>query len=234
MLEVSGLRSGYGDGEVLQGVDLNIGIGEVVCLIGSNGAGKTTTLRTLAGLIRPSSGTVKLNGVDITGRRASTLVETGMAMVPEGRRVFAPLSVLENLEMGAYSVRDPRARAEELERVLQLFPRLKERSSQAAGTLSGGEQQMLAIGRALMSRPKLLLLDEPSMGLAPMIVTEIFLTIERLNQTGIAILLAEQNARLALRVSQRGYVIQTGRIVLTADSEALSKNDEVRNAYLGV
>jgi branched-chain amino acid transport system ATP-binding protein len=234
MLEVSGLRSGYGDGEVLQGVDLNIGIGEVVCLIGSNGAGKTTTLRTLAGLIRPSSGTVKLNGVDITGRRASTLVETGMAMVPEGRRVFAPLSVLENLEMGAYSVRDPRARTEELERVLQLFPRLKERSSQAAGTLSGGEQQMLAIGRALMSRPKLLLLDEPSMGLAPMIVTEIFLTIERLNQTGIAILLAEQNARLALRVSQRGYVIQTGRIVLTADSEALSKNDEVRNAYLGV
>lgn len=234
MLEVSGLRSGYGDGEVLQGVDLKIGSGEVVCLIGSNGAGKTTTLRTLAGLIRPSSGTVKLNGVDITGRRASTLVETGMAMVPEGRRVFAPLSVLENLEMGAYSVRDPRARAQELERVFELFPRLKERSSQAAGTLSGGEQQMLAIGRALMSRPELLLLDEPSMGLAPMVVTEIFLTIERLNQTGIAILLAEQNARLALRVSHRGYVLQTGRIVLTADSEALSKNDEVRHAYLGV
>jgi branched-chain amino acid transport system ATP-binding protein len=234
MLEVSNIRSGYGDGEVLQGISLRVGDGEVVCLIGSNGAGKTTTLRTLSGLIQPSSGSVKFMGQDIGGRRASSLVATGLSMVPEGRRVFAPLTVLENLEMGAYSVRDPKQAASELDRVFELFPRLKERSSQPAGTLSGGEQQMLAIGRALMSRPRLLLLDEPSMGLAPMVVAEIFSTIQRLNEAGIAILLAEQNARLALRVSDRGYVLQTGRIVMDADADDLSRNDDVRNAYLGV
>lgn len=234
MLEVKGLRAGYGEGEVLQGIDLHIGEGEVVCLIGSNGAGKTTTLRTLSGLIRPNAGRVIFNGVDIAGQRASALVATGLAMVPEGRRVFAPLSVMENLEMGAYSVTDPGQRSADLVRVFGLFPRLEERANQPAGTLSGGEQQMLAIGRALMSRPRLLLLDEPSMGLAPMIVAEIFSTIEQLNRSGIAILLAEQNARLALKVSSRGYVLQTGRIVLSDRADALALNDDVRNAYLGV
>lgn len=234
MLEVTGLRAGYGEGEVLQGLDLGVGDGEVVCLIGSNGAGKTTTLRTLSGLIRPSAGRISFLSQDIAGQRASALVSTGLAMVPEGRRVFAPLSVLENLEMGAYSVTDGRQRADDLEKIFSLFPRLKERQQQPAGTLSGGEQQMLAIGRALMSRPKLLLLDEPSMGLAPMVVAEIFSTIARLNRSGIAILLAEQNARLALQVSHRGYVLQTGRIVMTASAEALANNDAVRNAYLGV
>lgn len=234
MLEVTGLRAGYGEGEVLQGLDLRVGDGEVVCLIGSNGAGKTTTLRTLSGLIRPSAGRISFLSQDITGRRASALVSTGLAMVPEGRRVFAPLSVLENLEMGAYSVTDSRQRADDLEKIFNLFPRLRERQQQPAGTLSGGEQQMLAIGRALMSRPTLLLLDEPSMGLAPMVVAEIFSTIVKLNEAGIAILLAEQNARLALRVSHRGYVLQTGRIVMTASAEELANNDAVRNAYLGV
>lgn len=234
MLEVKGLRAGYGEGEVLQGIDLHVGEGEVVCLIGSNGAGKTTTLRTLSGLIRPHAGRVVFSGNDVAGHRASALVATGLAMVPEGRRVFAPLSVIENLEMGAYSVRNPDQRSADLARVFALFPRLKERTNQPAGTLSGGEQQMLAIGRALMSRPRLLLLDEPSMGLAPMVVAEIFSTIEQLNRSGIAILLAEQNARLALKVSRRGYVLQTGRIVLTDHADALALNDDVRNAYLGV
>jgi branched-chain amino acid transport system ATP-binding protein len=234
MLDVAGLRSGYGDGEVLHGIDVRVDAGEIVCLIGSNGAGKTTTMRTIAGLLRPTGGTVRFDGRDVTGRRASALVGGGLAMVPEGRRVFAPLSVRENLEMGAYSVRDATQVAADLDRVLTLFPRLAERAAQPAGTLSGGEQQMLAIGRALMSRPRLLLLDEPSMGLAPMVVAEIFATITRLNATGIAILLAEQNARLALRVAARGYVLQTGRIVMTAAADDLARDESVRNAYLGV
>ncbi|MEO7403325.1 MAG: ABC transporter ATP-binding protein, partial [Burkholderiales bacterium] len=179
MLEVAKLHSGYGEAEVLHGISLSVAKGEVVCLIGSNGAGKTTTMRTIAGLIRPQSGTVTLEGDAIGGRRASALVSAGLAMVPEGRRVFAPLTVLENLQMGAYSVRGQATT--DLDRIYALFPRLRERQNQPAGTLSGGEQQMLAIGRALMSRPRLLLLDEPSMGLAPMVVAEIFATIARLN-----------------------------------------------------
>ena len=237
MLAVSHLRAGYDEGEVLHGLSLTVAVGEVVCLIGSNGAGKTTTLRTIAGLIRPRAGSVTLESQPIAGLRANRLVTMGLALVPEGRRVFAPLTVLENLEMGAYSVtRVGRAArwAEDLERVFALFPRLKERRAQAAGTLSGGEQQMLAIGRALMSRPRVLLLDEPSMGLAPMVVAEIFATIGQLNRAGIAILVAEQNAHIALRASHRGYVLQTGRIILTASATELANNDQVRNAYLGV
>jgi branched-chain amino acid transport system ATP-binding protein len=230
MLDVVDLHAGYGEAEVLQGLSLTVAKGEVVCLIGSNGAGKTTTMRTIAGLIRPSAGSITLEGQAIGGRRASALVSAGLAMVPEGRRVFAPLTVRENLDMGAYSVTG----SSELERVYTLFPRLRERADQPAGTLSGGEQQMLAIGRALMSRPRLLLLDEPSMGLAPMVVAEIFATIERLNSEGISILLAEQNARMALKVASRGYVLQTGRIVLAASAGELATNESVRNAYLGV
>jgi branched-chain amino acid transport system ATP-binding protein len=230
---VSGLRSGYGAAEVLQGLDLQVGHSEVVCLIGSNGAGKTTTMRTLCGLIRAKSGTVKLDGELITGLSAHVLVGKGLSMVPEGRRVFAPLTVSENLEMGAIRVENEQTRREAFERVFQLFPRLADRAAQQAGTLSGGEQQMLAIARALMSQPRMLLLDEPSMGLAPMVVAEIFSTIERLRDAGISILLAEQNARLALRVSHRGYVIREGCITQGADSSTLQNDQSVRDAYLG-
>jgi branched-chain amino acid transport system ATP-binding protein len=233
MLKVKGLKAGYGQAEVLHGIDLEVGDGEVVCLIGSNGAGKTTTMRAISGLIAPRGGEVKLAGQNVAGRRAHAMVREGLAMVPEGRRVFGPLTVAENLEMGAIGVTDPAARSAALERVLDLFPRLAERSAQLAGTLSGGEQQMLAIGRALMSQPRLLLLDEPSMGLAPMVVSEIFATIRRLRDTGMSILLAEQNARLALRVSHRGYLIREGCVILSADSQTLENEQSIRDAYLG-
>ena len=232
MLEVADLHAGYGEAAVLHGISLTVTKGEVVCLIGSNGAGKTTTMRTIAGLLRPQSGTVTLEGNAIGGQRASALVSAGLAMVPEGRRVFAPLTVLENLQMGGYSVRGQASA--DLDRIYALFPRLRERHNQPAGTLSGGEQQMLAIGRALMSRPRLLLLDEPSMGLAPMVVAEIFATIARLNAEGLSILLAEQNARMALKIATRGYVLQTGRVVIAASAADLATNESVRNAYLGV
>ena len=232
MLSVTDLHAGYDSSEVLHGITLDVRAGEVVCLIGSNGAGKTTTMRTIAGLIAPTKGSIKLGTAAINGKRASALLKLGLALVPEGRRVFAPLTVLENLEMGAYS--QPATEAETLAQIFTLFPRLKERSHQSAGTLSGGEQQMLAIGRALMSRPRLLLLDEPSMGLAPKVVAEIFACIAQLNRDGIAILLAEQNARMALRVATRGYVLQNGRVMLSAESSVLSSDPSVRNAYLGV
>ncbi len=233
MLEVLGLKAGYGDSEVLHGIDLSVGESEVVSIIGSNGAGKTTTMRAICGLISPRAGEIRVEGRNLAGLKAHQMVRCGVAMVPEGRRVFAPLTVGENLEMGAVSVASEARRREALDRVLMLFPRLAERAAQPAGTLSGGEQQMLAIGRAMMSEPRLLLLDEPSMGLAPLVVAEIFETIVRLRDSGISILLAEQNARLALKVSHRGYVVQEGRIVLSADSQSLQNEQSVRDAYLG-
>ena len=233
MLEVLGLKAGYGDSEVLHGIDLSVGESEVVSIIGSNGAGKTTTMRAICGLISPRAGEIRVEGRNRAGLKAHQMVRCGVAMVPEGRRVFAPLTVGENLEMGAVSVASEARRREALDRVLMLFPRLAERAAQPAGTLSGGEQQMLAIGRAMMSEPRLLLLDEPSMGLAPLVVAEIFETIVRLRDSGISILLAEQNARLALKVSHRGYVVQEGRIVLSADSQSLQNEQSVRDAYLG-
>lgn len=233
MLEVLGLKAGYGDSEVLHGIDLSVGESEVVSIIGSNGAGKTTTMRAICGLISPRAGEIRVEGRNLAGLKAHQMVRCGVAMVPEGRRVFAPLTVSENLEMGAVTVASEARRREALDRVLGLFPRLAERAAQPAGTLSGGEQQMLAIGRAMMSEPRLLLLDEPSMGLAPLVVAEIFETIVRLRDSGISILLAEQNARLALKVSHRGYVVQEGRIVLSADSQTLQNEQSVRDAYLG-
>lgn len=236
MLQVEGLTAGYGAIEVLQGIDLDVAEGEVVCLIGSNGAGKSTTMGAVSGLLRPVSGSIRLEGEQIERLPAERIVTKGVSLVPEGRRVFQPLSVFENLEMGAYRRRrEGREKLlEQLNFVYEIFPRLKERSSQAAGTLSGGEQQMLAIGRALMSRPRLLILDEPSMGLAPMVVQEIFSVIRRLNNEGISILLAEQNARMALAVSSRGYVLQSGEIVLGANAADLEADESVRTAYLGI
>jgi len=236
MLQVEGLTAGYGAIEVLQGIDLDVAEGEVVCLIGSNGAGKSTTMGAVSGLLRPVSGSIRLEGEQIERLPAERIVTMGVSLVPEGRRVFQPLSVFENLEMGAYRRRrEGRQKLlEQLNFVYEIFPRLKERSAQAAGTLSGGEQQMLAIGRALMSRPRLLILDEPSMGLAPMVVQEIFSVIRRLNNEGISILLAEQNARMALEVSSRGYVLQSGEIVLGANAADLEADESVRTAYLGI
>ena len=237
MLEVERVTAGYGRAAVLHNVSLRVEAGQSVCLIGANGAGKTTLLRCLAGLLRPSSGRICVEGSDITGRSASTRLDFGVTLVPEGRRVFAPMSVRENLEMGAFRrlwPRRDRAVADDMEMVFDLFPRLRERQGQLAGLLSGGEQQMLAIGRALMSRPRLLLLDEPSMGLAPRVVQEIFATIRRLNGQGISILLAEQNANLALQSAAWGYVLAEGEIVREAESGSLARDPIVRSAYLGL
>jgi len=219
---------------VLHGVTLHVEAGEIVTLIGANGAGKSTTLRTISGLLQPRVGQIKLNGEDLAAYPAHERVFKGIAMVPEGRGVFSRLSVEENLEMGAYS-RSERAQIDQdLERVFVLFPRLKERRGQVAGTLSGGEQQMLATGRALMAHPKLLLMDEPSMGLAPLLVESIFQTIKDINKEGTTILLVEQNASMALSVGHRGYVLQTGQIVLSDTSAKLAKNKMVQKAYLGI
>jgi len=237
MLEVEALTAGYGRAAVLHNISLRVEAGQSVCLIGANGAGKTTLLRCLAGLLRPSSGRISVEGSDIAGKSASTRLDFGVTLVPEGRRVFAPMSVRENLEMGAFRrlwPRRDRAVAGDMEMVFDLFPRLRERQSQLAGLLSGGEQQMLAIGRALMSRPRLLLLDEPSMGLAPRIVQEIFATIRRLNQQGISILLAEQNANMALQSAAWGYVLAEGEIVRGAETGLLARDPIVRTAYLGL
>jgi branched-chain amino acid transport system ATP-binding protein len=237
LLEIAGLAAGYGRIGVLKDVGLSVAAGEIVAIIGANGAGKTTLLRTISGLIAPSAGRIQLAGQPVGGLAAERLVAAGLAMVPEGRRVFAPLTVRDNLTMGAYLRLRARARAAvaaDLEQVLALFPRLAERAGQLAGTLSGGEQQMLAIGRAMMARPKLLLLDEPSMGLAPLVVGEIFRTIERLNREGMTILLAEQNARMALRVAQRGYILEQGAIVGAADAATLRDDPAVQRAYLGL
>ena len=233
MLEVKGLRVAYGGIQAVKGIDLTVAQGELVTLIGANGAGKSTTLKALAGLLRPASGSIHYNGADITARPAFELVRRGLALVPEGRGVFGRLTVEENLAMGAYSRRDPAGIAADRDRVYGLLPRLAERRRQPGGTLSGGEQQMLALGRALMSRPRMLLLDEPSMGLAPLIVQTIFETIRAIAAEGVTLLLVEQNAKLALETCHRGYVMESGLIALADETSRLLVNPQVRQAYLG-
>jgi len=233
LLEVKGLRISYGGINAVKGIDLSVREGEMVALIGANGAGKTTTLKAICGILAPAAGSVHYRGANVTGAPSFTLVEQGLALVPEGRQVFGRLTVQENLEMGAYARHDATGVRADLQRMFQLFPRLYERRRQTGGTLSGGEQQMLAIGRALMSAPKLLLLDEPSMGLAPLMVQRIFETIRKVAAEGVTVLLVEQNAKLALEVSQRGYVMESGLITLSALSSALLNNPQVRQAYLG-
>jgi branched-chain amino acid transport system ATP-binding protein len=233
LLEVNDIHAHYGGIEALRGVSLHVEEGEIVTLIGSNGAGKSTTLRAITGLTPASSGSVVIEGQEITRVPAHEIVNRGIALSPEGRHCFARMTVRENLDLGAHRRRrDPSVR-EDLERVFDLFPRLQEREKQKAGTMSGGEQQMLAIGRALMARPKVLLLDEPSMGIAPVLVQRIYATIERINRDGTTILLVEQNANYALDVSRRAYVMETGRIALEGDSEELRTDPEVQRAYLG-
>ena len=233
MLEVKDIHTYYGNIHALKGISLEVEQGEVVTLIGANGAGKTTTLRTISGLIKPRNGSVLLNGEDQVDVPAHELVFKGIAMVPEGRGVFAKLTVQENLEMGAFSRNDSSGIQDDLSRVYDLFPRLKERRKQVAGTLSGGEQQMLATGRSLMAHPKLLLMDEPSMGLAPLLMMSMFDALKEINQEGTTILLVEQNARLALQFAQRGYVLENGHLVLEGPSDELLENPEVKKAYLG-
>ncbi len=234
MLEVQNIHTYYDNIHALKGISLNVNEGEIVTLIGANGAGKSTTLKTISGLTKPREGVVSLHGNPLHTLPAHKIVEQGIIMVPEGRRVFAVLTVLENLEMGAFVRNDKQAIAQDLEKVFTLFPRLKERRNQLAGTLSGGEQQMLATGRGLMGRPRILLLDEPSMGLAPVLVDLIFDTIQQLHQQGTTILLVEQNARMALQVADRGYVLQSGEIVLSDSAENLRANESVQKAYLGI
>jgi branched-chain amino acid transport system ATP-binding protein len=233
LLEVRGLTVSYGGINAVKGIDLDVKQGELVTLIGANGAGKTTTLKALAGLIRPVAGRIHYNGGEITARPAFALVREGLALVPEGRGIFGLLTVEENLAMGAYSRADKAQVAADFDRIYAVFPRLAERRGQRAGTLSGGEQQMLAIGRALMSRPKLLLLDEPSMGLAPIMVQKIFETIRAVAQEGVTLLLVEQNAKLALETCHRGYVMESGVIALADTAARLLENPKVRQAYLG-
>lgn len=234
LLEIRNLHVHYGAVHALQGVDLDVNQGQIVTLIGANGAGKSTTLRAISGLVRPSGGTIKFAGEHIDALPPHRIVKMGISHSPEGRGIFANLSVSENLDVGAFVREDPHGVRDDRERVLVLFPRLKERLSQLAGTLSGGEQQMLAMARALLARPKLLLLDEPSLGLAPQIVQVIFKIIAEINRTGTTILLVEQNAHMALRAANHGYVIEVGRIVLSDAAAALAASDEVRKAYLGV
>jgi branched-chain amino acid transport system ATP-binding protein len=233
LLEVGGLKVSYGGINAVKGIDLTVDQGETVALIGANGAGKTTTLKAICGLLTPAAGKVRYAGAEVTGAPSHTLVAQGLALVPEGRGVFGRMHVEENLAMGAYTRRDAVAVKRDLTRVYELFPRLQERRHQLAGTLSGGEQQMLAIGRALMGAPRLLLLDEPSMGLAPIMVQRIFETIRAVAAGGVTVLLVEQNAKLALEASQRGYVMDSGAISLTDSSPALLANPLVRQAYLG-
>ncbi|MFC1829486.1 ABC transporter ATP-binding protein [Thermodesulfobacteriota bacterium] len=233
MLEVENVHAYYGKIHALKDISLNVNKGEIVSLIGANGAGKSTTLKTISGLLRPRQGAIRLRGEEITTLLPHKIVTKGVVQVPEGRRIFGQLTVMENLDMGAFTCRDSQRIKSNLDKVLNLFPRLEERRKQIAGTLSGGEQQMLAMGRALMADPEVLLLDEPSMGLAPVLVDSIFETIQRLNQEGATILLVEQNARMALQVASRGYVIQTGEVVLSDTAENLRKNEMVRKAYMG-
>jgi branched-chain amino acid transport system ATP-binding protein len=234
MLTVDDIHTYYGNIHALKGISLEVEEGEIVTLIGANGAGKTTTLRTISGLLKPRHGTVYLEGDDLSKYPAHDIVYMGVAMVPEGRGIFSKLSVQENLDMGAFSRNDKAQISGDLERVFTLFPRLKERRNQVAGTLSGGEQQMLATGRALMAHPRLLLLDEPSMGLAPILVESTFDTIQAINDEGTTILLVEQNATMALSVADRGYVLQTGEIVISDTAENLKQNEMVQKAYLGI
>jgi branched-chain amino acid transport system ATP-binding protein len=233
LLELNDVHTYYGAIHALRGVSMKVEEGEIVTLIGSNGAGKSTTLRTISGLLRPREGEIKLRDERIDGRRPHEIVALGICQSPEGRRVFARMSVHENLEMGAFARRDRSAIGADFDRVYGLFPRLKERTAQRAGTLSGGEQQMLAIGRALMAAPRVLLLDEPSMGLAPILVEQIFEIIRTINASGTTVLLVEQNALMALAIANRGYILQTGEIVLTDSADKLRQNPAVRKAYLG-
>ncbi|KRT76646.1 MAG: ABC transporter, branched-chain amino acid transport system ATP-binding protein [Armatimonadetes bacterium CSP1-3] len=233
LLELENVHVYYGNIHALKGISIQVEEGEVVAMLGANGAGKTTTLRTISGLLRPREGRVHLRGESIDTMPPHVIVHKGVGHAPEGRRIFARLTVEENLMMGAYARADPHGIKEDLDRVFALFPRLKERISQVAGTLSGGEQQMLAIGRALMARPRILLLDEPSMGLAPVLVEQIFETLKTINTQGTTILLVEQNAYMALTIAARGYVLQTGEIALSGKAAELQANEEVRRAYLG-
>jgi branched-chain amino acid transport system ATP-binding protein len=233
LLELRDVHTYYGAIHALRGISFDVEEGEIVTLIGSNGAGKSTTLRTISGLLRPRQGEIRLRGDRIDGRRPHQIVELGVCQSPEGRRVFARMSVQENLEMGAFARRDRTGLAAEYDRVYELFPRLLERREQKAGTLSGGEQQMLAIGRALMAKPRVLLLDEPSMGLAPILVEQIFSIIKTINEQGTTVLLVEQNALMALGIARRGYILQTGEVVLSDVADRLRENEAVRKAYLG-
>ena len=233
MLEVKDINVYYGAIHAIKGISLSVDEGEIVTLIGANGAGKSTTLRTISGLLKPKTGAINFLGKNIAGMPAHKIVREGISQVPEGRRIFAEMSVLENLELGAFTRNDSDEIKKDMEMVFGRFPRLKERISQQAGTLSGGEQQMLAMGRALMSRPKLLLLDEPSMGLAPLLIREIFSIIADINKTGTTVLLVEQNANMALSIANRAYVLETGRITLSGDAKELAASEDVRKAYLG-
>lgn len=231
LLTLSDVNTYYGQIHILQGISMQINAGELVCLLGGNASGKSTTLKTILGIVEPRSGTVEFAGEDVTNKSTSYRIGRGMAIVPENRRLFAPMTVLENLEMGAYLRSDDYSA--DLEDVYELFPLLKERSQQLAGTLSGGEQQMVAMGRALMSKPKLLLMDEPSMGLAPILVEQSFEIIQRVHQAGVSILVVEQNANMALSIADHGYVLATGRIVLADRASVLSEHDDLKKAYLG-
>ncbi|MGA9397912.1 MAG: ABC transporter ATP-binding protein [Anaerolineaceae bacterium] len=234
LLSLQNITTHYGKIRALKGISLEIEPGEIVCLIGANGAGKTTTLKTICGLLKPTAGKLFHRGEEITRQPPHRIVARGIALVPEGRQVFARMTTQENLEMGAYTCRNPQQVKEQIENMYGLFPRLKERQRQLAGTLSGGEQQMLAIARALMSQPRLLLLDEPSMGLAPKLLESIFTTIQEINRQGTTVLLVEQNTLVSLEVAQRGYVLQTGEIVLADTARGLKSNDMVKRTYLGM
>jgi branched-chain amino acid transport system ATP-binding protein len=232
LLRLDAVDTYYGQIHILQGVNLEVGAGELVCLLGGNASGKSTTLKTILGIVRPRRGAVEFDGEDVTGRTTSYRIGRGMAIVPENRRLFAPMTVLENLQMGAY-LRRGRDLKEDYDRVYSLFPLLRERRSQLAGTLSGGEQQMVAMGRALMARPRLLLMDEPSMGLAPILVERSFEIIKQVHEAGVAILVVEQNANVSLSIADRGYVLQTGRVVLADSASNLLADENLRKAYLG-
>jgi branched-chain amino acid transport system ATP-binding protein len=234
LLELENVHSYYGNIHALKGITITVDEAEIVTLIGGNGAGKSTTLKTISGLLHPHPGAIRLAGEDLTKYKPHEIVMKGIVQVPEGRRIFGRLTVTENLEMGAFILKDKKIIASSMDRVFTLFPRLKERRSQLGGTLSGGEQQMLATGRAMMAEPKILLMDEPSMGLAPVLVDSIFDTIQELHRTGTTILLVEQNARAALAVADRGYVLQTGEIILSGSAEELRNNESVQKAYLGI
>ncbi len=233
MLKVENLVVKYGMIEAIKGISFEVNDGEIVTLIGSNGAGKTTTMQTISGLLKPASGSVLLDGVDLTKTAPHKIVPMGLAQVPEGRRVFAQQTVAENLELGAYCRRDKEGIRADMENVYELFPRLRERKNQLAGTLSGGEQQMLAMARALMAKPKIMLMDEPSMGLSPLLVKEIFRIIEDINRQGTTVLLVEQNAKMALAIADRAYVLETGKIILEGTGAELAASEQVRKAYLG-
>jgi branched-chain amino acid transport system ATP-binding protein len=233
LLRLTNIDTYYGEIHILENLNLNVREGELVSLLGGNASGKSTTLKTILGLVQPRNGSVEFRGEEVTGRNTSYRIRQGMAIVPENRRLFGPMTVLENLEMGAYLIRDTKGRKEDFDRVYTLFPLLHERRSQLAGTLSGGEQQMVAMGRALMARPKLLLMDEPSMGLAPILVERSFEIIQQVHQSGVAMLVVEQNANMALSIADRGYVLSTGRCVLSGPAAELLQHEDLRKAYLG-